>query len=106
MVGRECGCKGKYKSVGIAEAVRWCRKGLKEETLQGALNSRVVASKQKFQALKQTEGGGKEYRTTSICDFLRLLRNILMHHTPGVGEVWGEGEALCPLLWWYAFGSA
>jgi hypothetical protein len=53
------------------------------DTKQGALSSRIVASKQKFQAHKQAEGG-KEYRTTSLCDFLRLLRNIIMHHTPGV----------------------
>ena len=56
---------------------------LQSRLLQGALNSRIVASKQKFQAQRQQEGG-REYRTTSICDLLRLLRNILMHHTPGV----------------------
>lgn len=50
--------------------------------MQGALSARIIASKQKFQAQRQQEGG-KEYRTRSICDLLRLLRNVLMHHTAG-----------------------
>lgn len=63
----------------------------------GALNSRIVATKQKFQAHKQAEGG-KEYRTTSLCDFLRLLRNILMHHTPEDRAVMGKDRSVAEYI--------
>ena len=62
-----------------------------------ALNSRIVSSKQKFQAHKQAEGG-KEYKTTSICHFLRLFRNIMMHHTPEDRAAMGKDRSVAEYL--------
>eukprot|EP00960_Hanusia_phi_P039396 753874-Hanusia_phi.AAC.4 len=65
-------------------------------SLAGAISAKIVASKQRFQ---QKAENGKEYVTTSACDLLRLIRNILIrHHTEEDRALMGRNKSAASYL--------